>query len=75
MRSTHFEDPELIDVPVTLAFGEHDRLIRPVRLDVPGARSVVLPDCGHVPMWDDPELVATVIERTARSTAVSLSTS
>jgi pimeloyl-ACP methyl ester carboxylesterase len=67
MRSTHFEDPELIDVPVTLAFGEHDRLIRPVRLDVPGARSVVLPDCGHVPMWDDPELVTTVIEQTARA--------
>ena len=65
MRSTHFEDPELVDAPVTLAFGEHDRMIRPVRLDVAGARSVILPGCGHIPMWDDPELVATVIEQTA----------
>ncbi len=26
-----------------------------------GARSIVLPDCGHTPTWDNPELVAKVI--------------
>ena len=65
MRSTHFEDPELVDAPVLLAFGEKDRLVRPARLDVEGARSVVLPGCGHIPMWDDPELVTGLIAETA----------
>jgi len=41
---------------VTLAFGEFDRLVRAVRVD--GFRSVMMPGCGHVPMWDDPQLVS-----------------
>ena len=56
MRQGHFAAPEEIRVPVTLAFGEFDRLIRPARID--GFRSVMMPGCGHVPMWDDPELVS-----------------
>jgi len=55
MRQGHFVAPEEIRVPVTLAFGEFDRLIRPV--SIPGFRSLLMPGCGHVPMWDDPELV------------------
>jgi pimeloyl-ACP methyl ester carboxylesterase len=27
---------------------------------------VVLPDCGHLATWDDPELVVRVIRATAR---------
>lgn len=69
MRQSFFEDPSKIDVAVTLAFGERDRLIRPARIDHPGARSIVLPGCGHIPMWDDPELVVRVIEQTAATTA------
>ncbi|MFI9209727.1 alpha/beta fold hydrolase [Streptomyces sp. NPDC053253] len=53
-------------VPVTVAWGSRDRLL-PRRQGVrakhalPGARLVRLPGCGHVPMNDDPALVARVI--------------
>ena len=58
-------------VPVTVAWGERDRIFPATQLDVartrlPGARHVVLPDCGHVPMTDDPGLVvATILGTTA----------
>ena len=61
-----------IAVPVTLAFGDHDRLIRPTRLPLPGARSIVLPGCGHIPMWDAPGLVVEVIASTVRSGEAAL---
>jgi pimeloyl-ACP methyl ester carboxylesterase len=57
--------------PVTVAWGEHDRLLltRPqsgrARERLPTARHVVLPDCGHLPAWDDPALVASVIAEAA----------
>ncbi|MFH9660108.1 alpha/beta fold hydrolase [Streptomyces sp. NPDC017248] len=53
-------------VPVTVAWGTRDRVllrrqgIRAKRL-IPHARLVRLPGCGHVPMNDDPALVARVI--------------
>jgi pimeloyl-ACP methyl ester carboxylesterase len=72
MRETHFTDPDQIRVPLTVAFGELDRLIRPVRLDVPGARTLMLPGCGHIPMWDAPELVVEVIASTVRSGEAAL---
>jgi pimeloyl-ACP methyl ester carboxylesterase len=54
-----------VNVPVTLAWAEFDRIVRnrPIGDGVlpKGVRQVVLPDCGHVPTWDDPELVARVI--------------
>ncbi|MBW8483022.1 alpha/beta fold hydrolase [Actinomadura parmotrematis] len=54
------------DVPVTLAWGTRDRLLRAsqaVRAQqrLPHARFVWLKDCGHVPMGDDPDLVAKVL--------------
>ncbi|MET8680356.1 alpha/beta fold hydrolase [Streptomyces sp. NPDC004647] len=54
------------DVPVTIAWGTRDRLLvrrQGVRAKyaIPGARLVRLPGCGHVPMSDDPALVARVI--------------
>jgi pimeloyl-ACP methyl ester carboxylesterase len=61
-----------VDVPVTLAWAEHDRLVR--RLP-PGAlpasvTEVDLPGCGHLPTWDDPGLVTRVVlEGTARGDA------
>jgi pimeloyl-ACP methyl ester carboxylesterase len=61
MRRNVFAGPEGIDVPVTLAWGEHDRLVRPPRSPPPGWRTVLLRGCGHLPMWDDPPLVAEVI--------------
>ena len=53
-------------VPVTLAWGARDRLLRPSQAEValrrlPHARFVPLPGCGHVPMTDDPRLVASVL--------------
>ncbi|MBO3747239.1 alpha/beta hydrolase [Streptosporangiaceae bacterium NEAU-GS5] len=52
-------------VPITIAWGEHDRLL-PVRQAVRAGRwsqqrVTVLRGCGHVPMTDDPDLVADVI--------------
>jgi pimeloyl-ACP methyl ester carboxylesterase len=59
---THVFDPTgyPTDVPVTLAWGELDRLVkapRPERRPA-GARFIVLPGVGHTPTWDDPELIA-----------------
>jgi pimeloyl-ACP methyl ester carboxylesterase len=59
MRSGAFTGARALSVPVVLAFGERDRLIRPTRLD--GARSLLLPGCGHIPMWDDPDRVTQVL--------------
>ncbi|MBV9001200.1 MAG: alpha/beta fold hydrolase [Solirubrobacterales bacterium] len=61
-----FRDGEQISVPVTIAWGEKDRLLLPrqarhaARL-IPGARIVILRGCGHVPMYDDPGQVAQVL--------------
>jgi pimeloyl-ACP methyl ester carboxylesterase len=57
---------DIPDVPVTIAWGTRDRLLPPrqaarARDMIPGARLVPLPDCGHVPMLDAPELLARVI--------------
>jgi pimeloyl-ACP methyl ester carboxylesterase len=54
------------EVPVTVAWGTKDRILLPreaerARARLPRARHVELPGCGHVPMSDDPELVASVI--------------
>jgi pimeloyl-ACP methyl ester carboxylesterase len=55
-----------IRVPVTIAWGQHDRLLLPRQAPravamIPGARSITLTGCGHVPMSDDPEQVARVL--------------
>jgi pimeloyl-ACP methyl ester carboxylesterase len=49
-----------IPCPVTVAWCGRDRLVAPARLPA-GVREVVLPDAGHLPMWDDPEGVAAVL--------------
>jgi pimeloyl-ACP methyl ester carboxylesterase len=61
MRSAVFEGMEQVSVPVTLAWAEHDRLVKKPRKIPDGVRSLDLPGCGHVPTWDDPELVARVL--------------
>jgi pimeloyl-ACP methyl ester carboxylesterase len=54
-----------VKVPVTLAWAEFDTLVRtkPLRDGILPKRvkQVELPGCGHVPTWDDPELVTRVI--------------
>jgi pimeloyl-ACP methyl ester carboxylesterase len=61
MRAGHFDGLDDIDVPVTLAWPDHDRLIaRPARLP-PQIQNRVLVGCGHLPMWDAPDQVARVL--------------
>lgn len=55
-----------LGIPVTIAWGEKDRLLWPrqasrAAAELPGARIVALPGCGHIPTYDDPELVSRVI--------------
>lgn len=58
-------------VPVTVAWAEHDRILLPYQARIaeqrlPQARHLRLHGCGHVPMADDPELVArTLLEGSA----------
>jgi pimeloyl-ACP methyl ester carboxylesterase len=53
--------------PVTVAWGEKDRILiysrqaPRARRRLPSARHVTLAGCGHVPTWDDPELIARVL--------------
>ena len=70
-----FVDGQAITVPVTVAFGSHDRMLplrtSQLRDQLPAhTRWVTLPNCGHVPMWDHPELVAdTILEGIGDHTA------
>lgn len=71
MRAGRFSGLAAIDVPVTLAWPQLDRLVgRPHELP-PNVRNVTLADCGHIPTWDDPGAVATLLlEGSARQLGV-----
>lgn len=61
-------------VPVTIAWGDKDRLLLPrqanrARRRLPRARHVIVPGTGHLMMGDDPEAVAAVIRAAARAPA------
>ena len=65
-------DQDVPGVPVTIGWGDKDRLLlrrQGVRAKktIPGARLVGLPGCGHVPMNDDPALVARLVLDTVRT--------
>ena len=67
-EATAFEEQIPAGVPVTIAWGSHDRLLPRrqalvARTRLPQARFVRLPGCGHVPMTDDPALVAGILLR------------
>jgi pimeloyl-ACP methyl ester carboxylesterase len=59
--------------PITIAWAERDRIFPQHKLvplakgRVPGARFTVLPEVGHVPMLDDPVLVADAIRASLRA--------
>jgi pimeloyl-ACP methyl ester carboxylesterase len=61
MRGSLFRGLDRIRVPLTLAWPDHDRLVAPPRRLPAHARNVILRDCGHLPMWDDPAQVAAVL--------------
>jgi len=61
-----FSGGERIAVPVTIAWGQHDRLLlrhqaRRAQRAIPSARMLTLQGCGHLPTYDDPEQVTTVL--------------
>ena len=58
------------DVPVTVAFGDNDRLLPAPRfqqrdLAPAHARWEVLWNCGHAPMWDVPSVTTALVRETA----------
>ncbi|MFD7275805.1 alpha/beta fold hydrolase [Streptomyces sp. NPDC059862] len=64
-RDVQFTD-DVPGIPVTVAWGSRDRLLVPrqgvrAKYVIPRARLIRLPGCGHVPMNDDPALVARVL--------------
>jgi pimeloyl-ACP methyl ester carboxylesterase len=63
MRADRFASLAEIEVPVTLAWPDRDRLVSRPRVLPPNVRNVVLTGCGHIPMWDDPDQVARAILR------------
>lgn len=60
-------DLHRISCPVLLATPERDRILPGprhaprYRREIPGVKAITLPDCGHVPVWDDTELVSRLI--------------
>lgn len=69
---TFHDADELRGVPLTIAWGDHDYILLArqrdrARRELPWARHVELPGCGHVPFSDDPDLLATVLLAGARS--------
>jgi pimeloyl-ACP methyl ester carboxylesterase len=58
MRGGVFSGFDDIRVPVTLAWGDLDRIVRKPRQKLPEWRTIMLHGCGHIPTWDDPGQVA-----------------
>jgi pimeloyl-ACP methyl ester carboxylesterase len=61
MRANVFTGLAMIDVALTLAWPEHDRLVARPRSVPASAREFRLSGCGHMPTWDDPGQVARVL--------------
>ena len=70
MRAGQVQELKSIKAPITLAWAEHDTLVRnrplPAKLLPRRVEQLALPGCGHVPTWDDPELVARIVLAGAR---------
>ena len=64
-HSTRFQDGKLINVPITIAFGQHDWLLNAKcrqKEELPSHVQWLEPvGWGHVPMWKDPHGVAQLI--------------
>lgn len=69
-RGYAFENGQDLAIPITIAFGTKDRLLLAKGYRHPDelpshTRWVTLPGCGHMPMWDNPALIArTILEGT-----------
>ncbi len=68
-RRERFEGGKSITVPVTVVWGEKDRLLpRKARqtVELPEhAKILTAPGCGHIPMWDNPQALARILTENA----------
>jgi pimeloyl-ACP methyl ester carboxylesterase len=70
-------DLEQISAPTLIAWPRHDRMLpmsrhaQRFRAEIPGVEFRVLEGVGHVPTWDDPQLVAELIREFAGRNAQS----
>lgn len=62
MRAGRFTGLERLEVPVTLVWPDHDRLVRRPRSLPDNVLSVELADAGHVPVWDAPDELAEILQ-------------
>ena len=69
MRAATFTALDRIRCPVTLVWPEHDRLVDRPELLPGNVANVALPDAGHVPMWDAPAALITLIVDADRAAA------
>ena len=66
-RDLSLRDLGSVAAPVLLASPQFDRVLPAerhaprLRREIPGVEWRVLPDCGHVPMWDDTRLLVRII--------------
>lgn len=75
-RSEYLDILDRIEAPTTLIFGSEDRVVAPVALRWLAARetswrSIELPDTGHTPMLERPDLVVREIDRLFEATLAS----
>jgi pimeloyl-ACP methyl ester carboxylesterase len=64
-----------LDVPVTIAWAARDLVLPPWQAEIakrvlPQAEHIMMRGVGHVPMYDDPDFVASVVLRGSAPTAV-----
>jgi pimeloyl-ACP methyl ester carboxylesterase len=63
----HLTELDRVSCPALVAWGERDRILplsrhtARLRQELPDVELRVLPGLGHTPMWDDPDLVASLI--------------
>jgi pimeloyl-ACP methyl ester carboxylesterase len=82
-RDLSLRDLGSVAAPVLLASPQFDRVLPAerhaprLRREIPGVEWRVLPDCGHVPMWDDTRLLVRIIsefvDRHAAPSTIALS--
>jgi pimeloyl-ACP methyl ester carboxylesterase len=71
-RHITFTRGALVQVPACIVFGDDDRILpapENTRREVapPGASWIVLPRCGHAPMWDAPGHTVELVDETVRA--------
>ncbi len=73
MRAGRFTGLDRIDGPVALVWPAHDKLVKRPRAVPSNVVSVELADAGHVPVWDAPDELATILLGTTASADLTAS--